>query len=428
MENLKNKLTMAGALFIISILFISSATVMAHIQQKATFSSTKKTITLSDLSRGETELKYYNEENLSMLIGIQGGTGPYIWKTAIRLTQMELSAYINWNLTNVNVAFSADYGCPEIDIRIYIYDKGTPTNPGAIIANDTTYHLDSTGVNTIPLVTPVLLNGHEELWVAVEWTQIELGPDVYYAWFDTLSGPAVDEKGDWFYLNSVWEEFQIFGSDYDGNWGIGAIIEGIPQQPPDVPIVTGPTDGIIGTTYSYTFSSNDPEGNEVYYFIDWGDGNYTDWLGPYSSGEATYANHSWRDRGTYIILVKAKDIYHSESDWSDPLQIKIRTPILIFGNITGGIGGVSVNIKNIGDANATNVNMTIKVAGGLILLGKEKTIPIPNMAVGEIKDVKSTVFGLGKTTILASVTCDEGVSAEQIATGFVFLFFVIRVK
>ena len=67
--------------------------------------------------------------------------------------------------------FHADNGCPTIGVKIYIYDKGTTeTKPGAVIVSDTTATLDTTGVTTIPLVTPVNLSGHEELWVAVEWT------------------------------------------------------------------------------------------------------------------------------------------------------------------------------------------------------------------------------------------------------------------
>ncbi|DAC72167.1 MAG TPA: hypothetical protein DSN98_06680, partial [Thermoplasmata archaeon] len=40
------------------------------------------------------------------------------------------------------------------------------------------------------------------------------------------AGGAVDGKGDWYYLNNAWGEIQTGGADYDGNWGIGAIIEG----------------------------------------------------------------------------------------------------------------------------------------------------------------------------------------------------------
>ncbi len=66
-----------------------------------------------------------------------------------------MAVYKEWTMTKVNVAFSREGGHPPIDVRIYIYDKGTNIRPGPIIANDTTYTLDTTGVTTIPLVTPV---------------------------------------------------------------------------------------------------------------------------------------------------------------------------------------------------------------------------------------------------------------------------------
>jgi len=227
MKNNTKQILKAGVVLFIAVLFVAtSATAIGKTSEKATFTSTKQTATLSGPSRDEMELKYYMEEGLTQVIGISGGAGPYIWKTAIRLTQMELATYTDWTMTKVNVAFSADNGCPSIDVRIYIYDKGTATKPGAKIVNDTTFTLDTTGVTTIPLVTPVNLSGHEELWVAVQWTQIEAGPGVYYAWLDTATGPAIDGKGDWYYLNNAWGEIQTGGADYDGNWGIGAIVEG----------------------------------------------------------------------------------------------------------------------------------------------------------------------------------------------------------
>jgi len=224
MENRTIKTAKIGALFIITILIVSSTvTVMAYSMQKTPFSSTAKTITLSDSSKGETELKYYNEEGFSTVLGIP--TGAVTWKSAIRLTQDEMAVYTDWTMTKVNVAFYGESSVKSIDIRIYIYDNGTPTHPGTIIANDTTFTLDTTGVTTIPLVTPVNLSGHEELWVAIEWHQVDGPPGKYYAWLDDCTGPAVDGKGDWYYLNDIWVELQNT-SEYDGNWGIGAIIEG----------------------------------------------------------------------------------------------------------------------------------------------------------------------------------------------------------
>jgi hypothetical protein len=58
---------------------------------------------------------------------------------------------------------------------------------------------------------------------------------------------------------------------------------------------------------------------------DWGDGNMSDWLGPFASGAQASAQKSWSAKGEYSIKVKAKDIYGAESAWSDPLPITMPT-------------------------------------------------------------------------------------------------------
>jgi hypothetical protein len=62
----------------------------------------------------------------------------------------------------------------------------------------------------------------------------------------------------------------------------------------------------------------DSDGDNLYYIWDWGDGNITDWFGPFSSGERVHASHVWSQKGAYEIRVKLKDVYGQESDWSDP--------------------------------------------------------------------------------------------------------------
>jgi hypothetical protein len=39
------------------------------------------------------------------------------------------------------------------------------------------------------------------------------------------------------------------------------------------------------------------------------------WDGPYNSGDEVTFNHTWSEKGTYIIKAKAKDIYDYESQW-----------------------------------------------------------------------------------------------------------------
>jgi PKD repeat protein len=84
---------------------------------------------------------------------------------------------------------------------------------------------------------------------------------------------------------------------------------------PDAPIIYEEND----TLYVYAI---DPDGDDIYYKIDWGDGEISDWFGPYSSGQKAALNHEWED-GVYDIRAKAKDIHNAESPWSDPYTVVI---------------------------------------------------------------------------------------------------------
>jgi outer membrane protein assembly factor BamB len=89
----------------------------------------------------------------------------------------------------------------------------------------------------------------------------------------------------------------------------------INEQPPTTPTITGSTNGKIGQTYEYTIMSSDPEGNNISYYVDWGDGSNTGWIGPFNSGHELTVNHTWNKRGTYTIKAKAMDNYSAESGW-----------------------------------------------------------------------------------------------------------------
>ena len=97
--------------------------------------------------------------------------------------------------------------------------------------------------------------------------------------------------------------------------------------PPNTPAKpSGPTTGSPNVVYTYTSSTTDPEGNQVYYLFDWGDGTNSSWKGPYASGATASANHSWSAGGTYQVKVKAKDSWQMQSGWSDVLTVLINTP------------------------------------------------------------------------------------------------------
>jgi hypothetical protein len=87
------------------------------------------------------------------------------------------------------------------------------------------------------------------------------------------------------------------------------------NRPPAPPSIHGPSNGKVGTTYSYMVSSTDPDGDDLFYSIEWGDGQVKDWFGPYQSGNEVTVEHTWSRQGSFILRAKTRDIHGGVSDW-----------------------------------------------------------------------------------------------------------------
>lgn len=87
------------------------------------------------------------------------------------------------------------------------------------------------------------------------------------------------------------------------------------NNPPNIPTIIGPTSGKPGMDYNFTIVTTDPEEDGIYYEIKWGDDWSRVYFTPFTSGEEIIVNHTWSDKGTYTVKVKARDIYGAESDW-----------------------------------------------------------------------------------------------------------------
>jgi len=120
---------------------------------------------------------------------------------------------------------------------------------------------------------------------------------------------------------NVAENTLYFDSSHQSCIIIPEIPQLIPNNPPQIPIeLSNNKLRRVNVDSSLTVTTNDVEGDMVYYLFDWGDGTYSGWVGPYNSGEQVKVSHIWDKRGFYNIRIKAKDTTGAKSDWSDPIK------------------------------------------------------------------------------------------------------------
>jgi len=193
------------------------------------------------------------------------------------------------------------------------------------------------------------------------------------------------------------------------------------NNPPGIPTISWTPD--IGLTIMAT----DPEGDDIFYMVDWGDGSTSEWLGPYHSGKEVTAMHTWVLPGTYMVRVRAKDIHDAISDWSDPLLVEILEPSLTIESIQG-LYGIKITMKNTGNENLSVIGWNISLDGGLILLGKYRIGLVYSLPIEESETVHTFVLGFGKTTITVNAFSAQGATAEKTVNGFVLGVFVFGLK
>jgi hypothetical protein len=100
--------------------------------------------------------------------------------------------------------------------------------------------------------------------------------------------------------------------------------------PPSPPTIEGPRSGLPGESYNYTFISDDPEGDKIFYEINWGDGTINDWFGPVEPNVPLIKNHIWETKGIYTIKARAKNTHGAISEWGSMSMIMpIDTPLVV---------------------------------------------------------------------------------------------------
>lgn len=127
-----------------------------------------------------------------------------------------------------------------------------------------------------------------------------------------VSGQTVESVYIW---NNIGDyEVKVIAKDFndvESEWSESANISIVVNKPPEKPTISGQKIIKLYKLINFGFYSIDPERNDIYYKISWGDGHVEDY-GPYASGEQIPLSHSWGKEGDFSIVAKPIDKYGSK--------------------------------------------------------------------------------------------------------------------
>jgi len=148
--------------------------------------------------------------------------------------------------------------------------------------------------------------------------------------FDLYGDGTVDQWSDLFNsgenanVDLIWKKVGTFNMKVKAQDEYGAssdwsqtvqvsMINNNPETPSFVQKTTKPKQD---KTYTYSATGSDPDGHRIQFEFSWGDGK-TSKSDLVESGGTGSASHSWNDKGSVTIRVRAIDEYGATSDWAD---------------------------------------------------------------------------------------------------------------
>jgi hypothetical protein len=244
--------------------------------------------------------------------------------------QNNSGAFSNWQF-GVGHAWSKDQMAPMINWD-YSYGTWRGIIECCLLFGDPAQMLKTPHPSQPPAkptkpIGPALGIWHQEYSYTSQTTDPE-GEQIYYLfdWGDGSNSGWVGpyNSGATGTGSHVWDELGTYDVKVKARdvWGAGSIwsdsltVTITDNTPPDIPTVTGPSEGKPNKPYLFNIVSSDLQGQDISYFVDWGDGTFTDWVGPYISGTMIHVTHTWTETGDYTVKVKAKDSMDMESDWA----------------------------------------------------------------------------------------------------------------
>jgi len=190
-----------------------------------------------------------------------------------------------------------------------------------------------------PVVTGMNVTNDFTIWGSLNHDPTDYYPDPQEEWAEWLNhivvivgwkdDPSIGNGGYWICKNSwgtSWGYDGFFNIEY-GSLFTGWYTAWVEYDPesyewpdnynsPYIVNIDGPTNGKKGDEYEYTFIATDPNELDLFYFIQWGDGEIEEWIGPFDSNSEMKINHTWNKRGSFIVTAMVKNTDNIGSQWS----------------------------------------------------------------------------------------------------------------
>jgi parallel beta-helix repeat protein len=271
-----------------------------------------------------------NGSSWNQIAAQQNNTGFYLWNTSMipdgDLYLIRVSAtdeFLNVGSDTSNSTFSIDNIDSIPPQVLVIFPNGGEVVAGEVIIQWSAFDDVTMDLNGTILIEYSADNGSS--WNQIAAQQNNTG---FYLWNTSLI-----PDGDLYLIRvSATDESLNVGSDTSNST---FSINNHLNYPPSIPQVRGPSFGGNVISFNFTANATDPEGDMIFYKWDWGDGNVSEWLGPFNSSDSITTSYIWMNDGNYSVRVKAKDIGEGESPWSAEHLISIAQQIN-FSNVKLG--------------------------------------------------------------------------------------------
>jgi YVTN family beta-propeller protein len=145
---------------------------------------------------------------------------------------------------------------------------------------------------------------------------------------------------------------------------------------PDSP--EGPVIVIPNFAHAFRASTTDPDGDNISYQFDWGDGTASTWSDFIPSGDTVSMYRVFWGNGTFPVRVHAQDEMENISEWSDPLYLLVGFPDEVVSNFSTGIMPADIEVL----PNGQRIYVTNYDDGTVRVIDGTNNLPMGDISVG----------------------------------------------